>query len=196
MQAENGHQRLQFFKDLHVAIAYIKLQKRVDFQPLYIYMQYIISLTDILKTLKREFLELKWNRFRYCNLTYNLNSLKFKHTFFTQDLMSFTLITGSVPLFLVIQRKRTLQYLCYRITAKPEEIPPQIENQSNQSFKRKKKEIFSFVLSHQKSSHEIFSSSFIFALFSYTLKGLNSKIDRINTSNHPYVLGNQLLKQF
>lgn len=161
MQAENGHQRLQFFKDLHVAIAYIKLQKRVDFQPLYIYMQYIISLTDILKTSKREFLELKWNRFRYCNLTYNLNSLKFKHTFFTQDLMSFTLITGSVPLFLVIQRKRTLQYLCYRITAKPEEIPPQIENQSNQSFKRKKKK-FSVLFYHIKNLHMRFFHPVLF----------------------------------
>lgn len=159
MQAENGHQRLQFFKDLHVAKAYIKLQKRVDFQPLYI--QYIISLTDILKTSKREFLELKWNRFRYCNLTYNLNSLKFKHTFFTQDLMSFTLITGSVPLFLVIQRKRTLQYLCYRITAKPEEIPPQIENQSNQFFKRKKKK-FSVLFYHIKNLHMRFFHPVLF----------------------------------
>lgn len=126
----------------------------------------------------------------------DFNFWSLNHTSFIQDLISFTSIAVNVPLFLVIQRKRTLQYLCSRIRAKPKKFCLWWKISPISPLNEKKEEIFFFITSN------MFTQDF-FILFYFCLtflymysQGSNFKMDQIKTSNHPYryVLENQLLK--
>lgn len=128
----------------------------------------------------------------------DFNFWSLNHTSFIQDLISFTSIAVNVPLFLVIQRKRTLQYLCSRIRAKPKKFCLWWKISPISPLNEKKRRNFLFY--HIKYVHTRFLHPVLFLslILSYTciLKGLIFKMDQIKTSNHPYryVLENQLMK--